>query len=160
MKKDGKYRFSLFFFREIRVIRRVQLRRGFLVEDIARDRVALRAVDVACQVVHLALVEVARRAESARRIAVERTEPQRIFALVRRVEQDVIRLVLHGHQQHRADTGLDILLRGVELPAADDRLEGVHHAGVYFRDGNYVVLDAEVLGQFLRIFDRMVGREL
>ena len=84
---------------------------------------------------------------------------QCVLALVRGVQQDVVRLVLEGHQQHRADTRLDILLRGVELRAADDRLEGIHHTGIYFGNGNYVVFDAEVARQLLGVLHRLEGRE-
>ena len=137
----------------------VQLRRRLLGQDAFGNRIAHRAVDIARHVVHFAFVEVARGAERPGRVAVKRAESQRVLALVRGVEQDMPRLVLQGHEQHGADTGLDVLLGRVELRAADHRLERVHHAGVDFRNGNDVVTDAQVRGQPLGVLHRLVGRK-
>ena len=137
----------------------MQLRRGLLGQNILGNDVIVQGVDVAGDVVHLALVDITRRAEGTGRVAIERTKAKRILTLVRRVEQHVARLILQCHQQHGADTGLDILLREVELRTANHRLQGVEHRVVDGRNRNHIVADTQPLGQRLGILDRHIGRE-
>ncbi len=98
-------------------------------------------------------------AEGTRRIAIEGAEAQGVLALVRGVEQHVARLVLKGHEEHRADAGLDVLLREIELDAPDDGIHRFEDLGVDIRNGDHVVGDAEPPGQHAGILDRRLGRK-
>ena len=60
-----------------------QLRRRLLREDALRNYLPELAIDISSQLIHLGLIEVTRNAECTCRIAIERTEAERILALVR-----------------------------------------------------------------------------
>lgn len=78
-----------------------KLRRRLFGQDVFRNGSTEFPVDIAGQVIHLGLIQIARHAESAAGIAVERTDTERILALVGTVEQDIAVLVLQGHKHQR-----------------------------------------------------------
>ena len=117
-------------------------------------------IDVTGQIVDFALIEVARHAERTGRIAVKRTETERIFALVRGVEQDIPAFILQGHQHHRAQTRLDVLLRRVERRTANNGFHRIDDGLVSLRNRNHVVSDSQIVGQLARVDHRVVGRKL
>ena len=137
-----------------------KLRRRLFGQDVFRNGSTEFPVDIAGQVIHLGLIQIARHAESAAGIAVERTDTERILALVGTVEQDIAVLVLQGHEHQRADAGLDILLRRIEIRTADHRDQRIDDTAVSLRDRHDMELDTEVFGQLLGILDRSFRRKL